>query len=100
MEEEEYNVLKQRTKDLYQAVDDRAIDEEEATKQYYAIEEELEALELDNPYEFDLSDIKKQMKTINAELDLFDQKRELDMMFPNRNDDDDDEMSGDSFFKD
>jgi len=102
MEEEEYDALKQRVEDLYQAVDDSIIDDEEATKQYYAIEEEIEALELNNYNDFDLSVIKKRMKAINAKLDLYDQERELDMMFPNRhdNDFDEDEMSGESFFKD
>jgi len=100
--EREYKELKLQIDTLAEAVDSGSYDEEKATSKYYVLEEELQQFEGNNIDEIDLTYVKRQMKTIKRKLDLYDADGELDRMFPNRhdNDFDEDEMSGESFFKD
>lgn len=68
----------------------------------YEFEEELqEELEI-HDYNTKLVSLQKKLKRIKEENDFYDEEAELDMMFPNRHDDDfnEDDMSYDSVFGD
>lgn len=96
--EEEYDLLKQKIEDLYNSVDAGGYDEDEAEKLYYELEEQLNEFERDYHSDFDFDEIKAKMKAVKRDLNLYDEEAELNSMFPNGRDDDED--SGESFFRD
>lgn len=99
---EDFQNLKISIDNLEQLVDSTDYDAEEAEMEYYKVESLLEELNKNNWEELDLSGLENRLKTIKESLDLYDSEGELDMMFPNRQDEDfdEDDMSGESFFKD
>lgn len=80
----------------------------EVEEKVYALEEQLNELmhEYDHmTYEKEFKQLrllKQKLKQIKTDFDFYDEQAELDMMFPNRHDDDFDEdsMSYDSVFGD
>jgi chromosome segregation ATPase len=119
---EEINKLAQRIEDVEMKFETSDCDEyDKLEEEVYDIEEELAMLleSADNAYHnIDLSNSKrlnmldkeqrlleklsKKIRDIKKEYDFYDEEAELDMMFPNRHDDDFDEdsMSYDSVFGD
>jgi len=99
---EEFDTLAKSIQNLVEEVNSMNYDEEKAEAQYYKYEEKMDELERNNWEELDFSPLQGKMKQLKKELDLYDAEGELDMMYPNRHDEDfdEDEISGQSFFKD
>src|ERR1700759_86390 len=97
--EKAYYELAELIDNLTNEVESLEYDEEIIEAKYYEIEAKLEDFDANNYDEMDLSDLKKKMKANKEALDLYDQEGTLDMMFPDRHEDDFDEdsMSGESF---
>lgn len=91
--EQELNELKDKLEEL-EILISNADSEEETEERFYAIKTKIDEFQ-DYPFrEKDEQLLRKMSKKINQiknDLGLYDEETELDMMFPNRHDDDFDE---------
>ena len=95
--------LKSKLDDLEILISNSTPDsEEEIEEGFYAIKAKIDEFQ-DYPFgekeEQLFQKISKQFNRIKNDLDLFDEESELDMMFPNRHDDDFDEDSYSNMFE-
>lgn len=102
MKNPEYEKLKISLEELQEQVDE--IDQSELEERVYKLEDEITAC-IETCHESEYPFFKNLLNRINSikkENDFYDEEAELDMMFPNRHDDDFDEesMSYDSVFGD
>lgn len=102
--EQELNELKNRLDELEILISDSTPDsEEKIEEEFYAIKAKIDEFQ-DYPFrdkeERLFQKMSKQLNQIKNDLDLYDEESELDMMFPNRHDDDFDEDSYSNMFED
>jgi uncharacterized protein (UPF0335 family) len=96
------NKLNERLDQLEQLINSSTPDDEAIEKEYHSIKNDFEEIK-DYPHRGKdvqvVRTVSQKLKQIRKEYDFYDEEAELDMMFPNRHDEDFDEDSYSNMFE-